>query len=211
MPVSHKYNPSPDTHICIWKIEEDEKFFIDNMEWSKNQIEWINSIHPIKKMEYLASRFLIYKTSGWIDNHLYKDEYGKLWLKKPGTYLSISHSGPWTGLSISDKDIGFDLQFYTDKIFRTASRFLSDEEYAVLYDENNLRLLTVAWCIKEAVYKCYGKKSIQYNKQIKLHWEIKNELHFTKASLLLENNIIEFQINYGMEENFAWVMASFNN
>ena len=71
----------PSALIYVWKIEEEHNFFIQNMPWHQTQLEWLDSIHPLKKLEYLASRFLIYKVTGKLDSHLYKDtiqRYGHL-------------------------------------------------------------------------------------------------------------------------------------
>ncbi len=212
MPLYTEIEPAPSTRVFIWKIEENEGFFLERMTWSNDQLSWINTLHPLKKIEHLASRYLIYSTLGYNDDQMFKDEHGKLLLKKKGTFLSLSHSGEWVGLGISDKDIGFDLQFYTDKIFRMANRYLSDEEYAALYSENHLEVLTAAWCIKEAVYKCYGKKSVQYNRQIKLRWLPNQNAFSANAVLMLHNNKKNnYIISYGTETQFAWAVATCNS
>ncbi|MBK9722410.1 MAG: 4'-phosphopantetheinyl transferase superfamily protein [Saprospiraceae bacterium] len=195
--------------VIIWHIVEDNDFFLNEMPWDDKQIVWIHSIHPDKMREYLASRYLIFKITGKLDSHLYKDEAGKLHLHDTNQHLSISHSGDWTGLAISNNIIGFDLQIYSNKIHKIAKRFLSSKEYQINLNSQVDENLIVSWAIKEAVYKAHGKKGIHFAEQIKLDLDTFNESQYRiqKASLISENEEKNYTIFHDWFENFGWAVA----
>jgi 4'-phosphopantetheinyl transferase len=158
MPLFFEQHDLIKASVYLWKIEEPDIFFIEQMPWHQKQLDWLDSIHPQKRMEYLASRFLIYQLTGKLDSHLYKDEAGKLHLEDSNQHVSISHSGEYVGLALSERIVGFDLQKSSAKIHKIAKRFLSKEEYKWLSTQPAEKNLIQAWTIKEAVYKVFLNK-----------------------------------------------------
>ncbi len=208
MSLQYQIKEIPNASIYIWKIEEKESFFVENMPWNEKQLLWLDSIHPLKKIEYLASRYLIYFITGKLDSHLYKDEAGKLHLANSNQNLSISHSDEWVGLALSQTNIGFDLQKKSDSIKRISKRFLSQMEYDVISKDQNDELLIVSWCIKEAVYKAHGKKGILFSEQIHLDLsDFKTNKLISRSELKLTDNAIKYEIKHGWKEDFGWALA----
>lgn len=208
MPLLYQISNIPSALIYIWKIEEDEAFFIQSMPWHLKQLEWLNSIHPTKKLEYLASRYLIFKITGKSDSHLYKDEAGKLFLTESNQNLSVSHSGEWVGVALSEKKVGFDLQKKSRNIKAISKRFLNDEEQSVLIAQEDDQLLTLVWTIKEAVYKANGKKGILFSEQILLDLSsFLDKKIITHAQLKLLGNDKKYEIHHNWMENFAYAIA----
>jgi 4'-phosphopantetheinyl transferase len=199
----------PSSSIHIWKIEEDDNYFVQNMPWHQKQLDWLETIHPLKKIEYLASRYLIYKITGKLDSHLFKDEAGKLHLEDSNKNLSISHSDEWVGLALSERIIGFDLQKTSINIKKISKRFLNEEEYDIFNSQNDDQLLIIAWTIKEAVYKAHGKKGIHFAEQIILDLSAfdTNNQNISKVNLKLLEHEKKFEIHHGWAENFGWSVA----
>ncbi len=199
------------SEIYIWEISEPEAFFLEAIPWDDKQRVWLNTLHPKRKMEFLASRYLIYHVTGKIDEHLYKNEFGKLYIRGGGPFISISHSGTWTGLALGSSNVGFDLQAYSDKIMRIAPRFLHAEEIAGIQASGvfEIPLLTCAWAIKEAVYKAYGNKAIHFAEQIRLCMpESSNQqIRFESVQLVLEDCRLDYTLHYDHTEAFAWALA----
>lgn len=211
MAVIETIHTMDDSSIHFWKTTEDSNYFLDRMSWDDKQLMWLNSIHPQKKMEYMASRYLIYKITGKLDAHLYKDESGKLHFQEEGEYLSISHSGEYVALIVSKRPAGVDVQRYQDKIFRITDRFLNPDEKAWLHsiDAWNISSLCTCWCIKEAVYKANGQKGIHFAKQILLMPEsgIENSFNLNSAQLIGNQTTRNYQIPFGISQDYCWAAA----
>lgn len=212
MSMIESIQTSDDANIYFWKTTEDSSFFLNQMPWDDKQIRWLNSIHPQKKREYMASRYLIFTITGKLDAHLYKDESGKLHFQEEGEYLSVSHSGEYVALMVSKKPAGVDLQKYQDKIIRIADRFLNPNEKAWLHsiDAWNVQTLCTCWCIKEAVYKANGQKGVQFAQQILLHFEsgLEGAFKIMKAQLKGNQFARTYNLQCGRTEDYAWASAT---
>ena len=98
------------------------------------------------------------------ENTLYYDSNGAPSLKS-GKNISISHSKYYSGLVISDFQIGIDIEFYRNKILKIGPKFINiDENYAL----GKIEDLTFIWTVKEAVYKAFRVPGISFSKQIKI-------------------------------------------
>ena len=74
--------------------------------------------------------------------------------------LASPHSYPYVAAIISDREeCGIDLQVWKTAINSIAHMFLSDAEQALC---DNARMLTLAWSVKEAAYKWWGRRSIEF-------------------------------------------------
>ncbi len=199
------------TQIYVWEISEPESFFLDAIPWDVHQRNWLNSLHPKRKMEFLASRYLIHLVTGLLDSHLYKNEFGKLFIKGGGNHISVSHSDRWTGLAVGSSDIGFDLQTYSQKILKIAKRFLHPEELQYLQSIGHFEInwLTSAWAIKEAVYKAYGNKNVLFAEQIRLRMMHLHgdDLRFENARLLLKDYHLNYHLYHDQTTTFSWALA----
>jgi len=115
-----------------------------------------NITNEKRKAEWMFIREIICKTMPQCEDIVY-DEHRKPTFKESDYYLSISHSNDRVAISIDKKyQTGIDLQFITDKIIRIKPKFLNEVEQSLT--EKDPTELTCYWCIKEALFKIYGKK-----------------------------------------------------
>lgn len=91
-----------------------------------------------------------------------KVEYGQ-WekprlIKPEGWHFNLSHSGEWTVLALSDKEVGVDIQQAKPVDMRLATRFFTESEQAEIGNagENAQELFYRIWTIKEAYLKALG-------------------------------------------------------
>ncbi|MBK8956616.1 MAG: 4'-phosphopantetheinyl transferase superfamily protein [Saprospiraceae bacterium] len=208
MPLIESKCPEGQSELYIWSIEEDDAFFLNAMDWDERLIKWLTTIHPLRRIEYLASRYLIFSCTGKNDAHLFKNETGKLFIRDSQKHLSISHSAQWTGLAMSIHPVGFDLQAYRDKITSISKRFLSEAEQKKIQQAGmmNTKDLCAAWSIKEAVYKAHGNKGIIFSEQIELDVDAE-QAYSKKAFLHLSGMVKSFQIWYEKNEKYVSAMA----
>ena len=90
----------------------------------------------------------------------------------PELYFNISHSGKFVVCTLSDADVGVDIEGGRDADLRVAERFFKDSEVKMikeaLSDEEKNNLLFKFWTMKEACVKltgigiARGLKEIQY-------------------------------------------------
>ena len=113
---------------------------------------------------YLAIRKLL--RSHDIDPLIHKyDKNGAPYLTD-GRHLSISHTKDVAAIAISSQPVGIDLEHYQEKIIRIAPRFLHLKESLDLNMNKDIHYLSQIWTAKEALYKVFGKKGIQFNTQL---------------------------------------------
>lgn len=211
MPLFNSLVADPQTKIYFWKITEPVSFFLERLPWDPLQLQWLDSIHPHKKLEYMASRYLIFEQTGKLDAHLYKDESGKLHFQDENAYLSISHSGDYVALIVSNSPAGVDIQMHQSKILSIANRFLStgEKDWLKSNDAWNIQNLCVCWCIKESIYKANGQKGIHFSDQIFLNPEIDRERSFSIRNAKLSTAIINknYEIHFSQQEEYSWAAA----
>jgi len=168
MPIFlHKSLPKKG-ELGLWKIEETESYFLDRLQLSSEELEYIHQIKGRGKIEWLASRWLLHSMSGRKTRGIcLKDEYGKPYLKDATFQISISHS--WGGIAAvmaAPYEIGVDIQKFVTKIHRIAHKFMRPVEAESLEEATRLEHLHIYWGAKEALYKAYGRKKLDFKEHI---------------------------------------------
>jgi phosphopantetheinyl transferase len=157
MALYKHWHTEEDTTIAIWKVEEPEDFFVRETGFHSNRK------HAIRRIEHVTGRFLL----RYLDPEfpIHKIEISPL--RKPylppdeNRHFSISHSFPYIAAAISrTKNIGVDIQIFREKIFRLQHKFLSEKE--LRHFHNDIGKLTLAWSVKEAVFKWFGAGELDF-------------------------------------------------
>lgn len=150
--------------------------FIYCMEIDPNQSELMQAVltateaerlhnlrHPIKKLEFLGSRFLKHQLFG--NQEMYYDSTGAPYLEKQG-YISLSHAYPFVVLAVcEDHVVGVDIEPITAKGRRTERRFTTEPEKQALRctsDEDYTRL----WSFKETLYKLSNRNGLLFQSHL---------------------------------------------
>ncbi len=156
MPLLKEWNIGNHGRGVIWKIEEPEAFF-------REQVSVETDIsNERRRTEHLAGRFLLKFLDAEFPLHqIVKDEHDKPRLPDEFYFFSISHSWPYVAAVIDPiEEAGIDIQTYHPNIGNIQHKYLSAEEQ-LLFD-NDPKLLTLAWSAKEAVYKWNGKRGVDF-------------------------------------------------
>ncbi|GEM_PF-3206913 len=129
----------------------------------KNYYQSIVSEKDRKRM--LASRFLLgqliekYSMKNLTVNQIFYSKYGKPLL--PGAFVSISHSGDYTAVTLSNtKKVGIDVQKQEKVDFRDYESFLTKEQIDDLYkgnEDQKIKYFFNIWTKKEAIMKADGR------------------------------------------------------
>jgi phosphopantetheinyl transferase len=178
MPLFYQQDINETTRLGVWKITEDESFFLEKVPVSRE------ITHPHKRLQHLAGRYLL--------QFLYPDfpcemikiaDTRKPYLPGEAYHFSISHCGKMAAAVVSTSlRVGVDVEEASPKIERILHKFLHPneldwlKEYRILAsdllpsgDSLNPHILpTLLWSAKESVYKWYGSGQVDFSDHIRL-------------------------------------------
>jgi 4'-phosphopantetheinyl transferase len=170
MPVIERKELRPDHFFLIWELTETEDELLEGIRFSeKDRNEYERFTHPYRKKQWLATRQLLKIVLPGCD--IYYDEHGKPLVSGNSFFseqvcISISHSGSYIAMLFDTESCGIDIETIRPKIERIAPKFLSEKEMNVAMKEPSMERLHVYWCVKESLYKAYGKKNISLRSDI---------------------------------------------
>ncbi len=160
MPLVYHQQIDTFTKIGVWHITEDENFFLDHVPLQRN------IIHPHKRLQHLAGRYLL-KTlfpEFPIPLILIADTR-KPFLDDEAFHFSISHCGNYAAAIVSTtKRVGVDIEIPHEKIEKIQHKFLSEQEKIIFQKDggDQIQKLTMAWSVKEALFKWYGTGQVDF-------------------------------------------------
>jgi phosphopantetheinyl transferase len=102
-----------------------------------------------RKQEFLQIRKLRNDTIGKIE--ILYSESGKPLLTNSSDFISLSHSQNFIGILKAPFNVGLDIEEINERILKVKKRFLNEDE--ILLIGNKIENLTIAWTIKEALFK----------------------------------------------------------
>lgn len=169
MPVIYNKDIDGQTILSVWKIEETEEELFSGLQLRQHELDFIASLKGSKRLlQWLSTRLLLrtmLNTAEYIDCRM--DEHGKPYLVNSPYHISLSHSYDYAAVMIGkEKSVGVDIEQIKDKIHRIQQKFLSPPELEGLGVKDDTHGLYICWCVKEAIYKWYGKKGLEFRKHI---------------------------------------------
>lgn len=211
VPVFFQQQINETTRLGIWKIEETEEFFKNNVPQHRDVT------HPKKRLQHLAGRFLLQFLAPDFPYELIRiAETRKPFLQNEEYHFSISHCGDYAAAIISkDRRVGIDIEIQTPKIQKVSEKFLSPAEHSVFNIEastyipltaDNYSLLTLLWSVKESVFKWYGEGAVDFREHIRLLKQHKSDQTIdciftkTKTDLTVHYRYFEHMV-------LAWVAS----
>ena len=174
MPLFYELNNDA-AKIAIWRIAEEKNFFLEKVP----QHRLIT--HPHKQLQHLAGRYLLQYLYPEFPYHLIEiADTRKPYLPNEEFHFSISHCGDFAAVIVSrDHRAGIDIELVSPKVEKIKNKFLNGKELEELsqWEEGDeLRLLTLLWSCKEAVFKWYGNGGVDFRENIHLSLD-KKPLH----------------------------------
>ena len=163
MSLFYQHNINETTKLAVWKIEEQEDFFLKYVPLQKE------ITHPHKRLQHLAGRYLLQNLFPDFPIHLIQvADTRKPYLKSESHHFSISHCGDYAAVIVStERRVGIDIELHTERIFTIMHKFLNEHE---LIMEQGLGHIypTIVWSCKEAMYKWYSKGEIDFQEHLQL-------------------------------------------
>lgn len=149
--------------LGLWQIDESENWFLSKVGLNEAEQAQFDQINGRKRIEWLSVRYLVHLMSGREKRGSFlKDEHGKPHLEASPFQISISHSHDFSAAIAAPKSVGIDIQFLVAKIERLAHKYMRSVEIESLEDESKVEHLHVYWGAKEALYKAYGRRQLDF-------------------------------------------------
>ncbi|MBO7429074.1 MAG: 4'-phosphopantetheinyl transferase superfamily protein [Paludibacteraceae bacterium] len=153
--------------LSIWKMDEPAEdllsLFSEKKGLYQSEVERHKSVK--RRQEYLSVRALLLDALGH-ECDVFHDEMGKPSLPEAHLRISISHTKGYAAILISPRrEVGLDIEQFSDKIFHVRDKFLRADEKQIIDSTDRTQLL-LCWSAKEAVYKLYEGLRPEYWEQI---------------------------------------------
>lgn len=184
MPLYKSISVNSQTTVKIWQIEESYDDLFQPLDLKPQSLQRVLSMKSeLHQRGFLSVRHLLHEF-GYTDQDLFYDANGKPHLKD-GKHISITHSFTFSGVIVSDKEVGIDIEKQRDKIGIIAHKFVDYEfNYLKSTDEDYVRRLTVIWGIKESLYKLFATPGMLFRE------------HFLVIPFMIEDNNTVAWIDY---------------
>lgn len=170
MPIFFQQDIDEATKLAIWKIGEEEAFFLEKVPLQRS------ITHPHKRLQHLAGRYLLQYLFPDFPIHLIQiADTRKPYLEDEAYHFSISHCDDYAAVLVSkNKRVGVDIEVISSKVERIRDKFSTLEERALMehvkwkMENGTAAGLTLIWSCKEAVFKWYGLGEVDFKKHIRL-------------------------------------------
>ena len=219
MPFYKEIKINEHTVAYFWKITEDILWFNEKSvlnDKSKLRLQSMQS--EAHQKGFLAVRMLLQHID-LTDFDLYYDAFGKPHLEEKRKkekekrlelnikkHISISHSHEFSCICISNKAVGIDVEKCKEKTLKITSKYMDISHIENLSVHDKIEKATVIWGIKESIFKLKNEKGISFPKHI-FETPFKLEDKKGTAQLIFNNNTEDFQFQFDIIEEYAFVCA----
>ena len=156
--------------VAIWQIAETEEYFLDSLRLFPEDESQIKNIKLQKvRLQKLACRAALAELLGSNEIGITYTETGQPQLKEH--YISFSHTENTVAVALAKIPVGIDIEGLSPRILPLYPRFMSQQEIATC-DTNNLKDLYYFWCAKEAMYKWFALRNLDFIEDLQV---IRNE------------------------------------
>jgi len=190
--------------LYFWNIVESEKDLYKGLKFNSILKEKINKKKSLDHRKGILSIRQLLKKTGISNENQYYDDIGRPFLND-GRHISFSHSKKVSGIVISDKEIGIDIEKNQSKILNISQKFLNTKEKNFLI-KKDVSQITNIWTAKEAVFKAFKVNGIIFSEQIVIDPFEKNSTEGL-ARVYYKNQIFKFQLFFFKIKNYSCSVA----
>ncbi|MBI1184913.1 4'-phosphopantetheinyl transferase superfamily protein [bacterium] len=157
-------------YLGIWKIEEPESFFHENLWLDQDELDFLNQIkNEGRRAQWLSSRLLIRKIINPKGQILMEwDDFGKPVIINYDFEVSISHCRDMVAVIVGDRKSGIDIEKKSEKIKRIAKKFVRDDEWSFVKEGLEIEYFLAIWAAKETLFKYKGGGGIDFKEHMQV-------------------------------------------
>ena len=195
--------------LGLWSVKEPEEWFRSKLELIAAEEGQLGNIKGRRRTDWLAVRYLVHQMSGRLKRGAFlKDEFGKPHLEGSNFHISVSHSGTMAAAIAGPASVGIDIQNIVAKIVRIEHKFMRQPELQSLKAATRIPHLHVYWGAKEALYKAYGRRQLDFCEHILIEpFEFNGVGGTFKGRVLKEDFDEEYLLTYRFVEKYILVYA----
>jgi 4'-phosphopantetheinyl transferase EntD len=215
LPLFYQHTINQSTKLGIWKIEEDEFFFLKKVPVQQS------ITHPHKRLQHLAGRYLLqYLFPDFPYSEILIADTRKPYLPNEQYHFSISHCGNFAAAIVSSTHrVGIDIEIPTEKVTRIAHKFIHTAEQQwmgksiINYQLSIVNCQTILWSSKEAIFKWYSLGSVDFKEHIQLDGIMQKQNNSLQLPFVFQKEL-SIQLNitakiFG-EIVLSWIANNFN-
>jgi phosphopantetheinyl transferase len=206
VPLFYQQNINDHSRLAIWKIEEPEDFFLQAVPLQRE------ITHPHKRLQHLAGRYLLpYLFPDFPREEILIADTRKPFLKDERYHFSISHCSDYAAAIVSSQErVGIDIEMITPRVEKIKQKFLHVDELAFVHkyaEEYQVKLLTLLWSAKEAMFKWWGRGEIDFSDVLRLEPFSFSTEGVMPAFFFKYNTRVQLEIQYRMFDglSLAWM------
>ena len=133
---------------------------LDLKEFSKSK-----QIDIKREQEKAGVNYVLQNLLGTDEFKLFYNASNKPYLEQTGVHISISHSHDKLVVLLNkNENTGVDIELVRDKVLKIKHKFVNEQES--LLAGADIDLLITIWAAKEAMYKFYGLKNLDFIKNL---------------------------------------------
>lgn len=188
----------------LWRISEPEEVLRNAVDLHAREGAQLAAIKgEERRREFLAARLLLHHMSGRAERaELVKDTDGKPHLEDSLFYVSISHTVGYSAAVAHPRQCGIDVQRMVPRIRRLAPKFVGSAERAQLTKTDELTQLHLIWSAKEAMYKAYGRRQLDFREHLFVELG-----EVPSGRLVTGETVMDFELHYRCYPDFVLVAA----
>ena len=171
MPIGFKEEIKGLIRYGLWDISESEEELLKDFELSANDQAYLQRIkHKRRRRQWLAGRHLIreLKQVPYFPSIEYSSG-NKPAFQNSDLEFSVAHCRDMAAAAVSNVRVGVDVEHLEKKAWKLREKFLSIEELDLVNGNDKYEVATLCWSAKEALYKFWGHKKVQFNEELILH------------------------------------------
>ncbi len=194
--------------IGVWDITESVDVLLSQIKLNKEEQERYDCFgNDLRRLHWLSYRNLLKELIPPEEySHVIYDDCGKPYMENNLHFLSVAHSGKFSAAIVSKrKQVGIDIEMIHPKIEKVVSKFLSETEKEQITEKDRLEQLFIHWAAKEALYKLYGRKELDFKVNMFINpfsYAEKGELIAAIKNEEMDRN---FNLHYEKIENYMMV------
>jgi 4'-phosphopantetheinyl transferase len=161
--------------VGLWYITESEEELMASVKLSESDTDMLEQMTSVKRRtQWLAVRNLLQNLLSENVQITY-DDLGRPKIIQNHTFISISHSGLFAVVQLSEKlHCGIDIQEISEKMERLYPKFINADEETFIKGPLFKEYINLFWTLKESVFKFYGSQ-VEFKSEMQVSpFEINN-------------------------------------
>lgn len=208
MPLVFKRNISNGTELGLWELTEPVDELLQQLTLTPGEEEIFRRLKgDTRKQQWLGYRVIIKRiiNSPEVLDINYSP-FGRPIILNLRSRISVSHSGNYAAAMVSyNKPVGIDIEKIHPRIEKVVHKFLNDNELESLKLDPSIEHMHVCWSAKEAIYKFYHRRQLDFRVNISLQPFIFQSNGELRGSIHLDDLHCTLQLHYERFDGYILV------